>query len=482
MLRIDASTPMMPACPIMTSNKRMGSRNRSEESAPASLAGSLLRRMIGQSVLIGNFSRGSPVLVGMDEIDKEIQRCETLLDENLWKDIDILSRQERTLLAEFLIHLAELDRRDVCTRYGFSSVFAYLTRGLGHSEFEAIMRIKAARAACRFPSIYRMLRASEIHMTAVAMLEPFLNSENHRKLLGRAQGRRKHELEQLVAQLRPAAPEPCDRIRALPAPAKAPQLTTGTKVEPALELLPRPASAAPDASPPVSNEDSNPSEPPSPPALGDKDAARSGRKLFTFAGSMEVYEWFLQARDLLRHRFPEGRMEDIVGEALRRLVEAESPGRRKQRRAEKRAEGSTPAPPRPGASLAATGRADGSTPTLPTPLASARLAADRALSQGSAASGSCQGATDPQPRRIPRWVQDVVWRRDAGRCSYMGQTGIRCGETAWLEFDHIVPWARGGHSDDPSNVRLLCRAHNQAEARRAFPGSYPKLPPGAASI
>ena len=371
----------------------------------------------------------------MDEIEDEILRCGTLPDEDLWKNVHLLSKQERTLLAEFLIHLAELDRRDVCTRYGFSSVFAYLTRGLGHSEFEAIMRIKAARAASRFPSIYRMPRASELHMTAIAMLEPFLTSENHRKLLGQARGRRKHELEQLIARLRPPSPEPCDRIRALP-PAKAPRSALIPGDEPSLGLLPgRTCTAGPGplAFGTESSASAQQSSPPMP-ASEDEEGVEDGRKLFTFAGSVKVHELFLQARDLLRHKFPEGRMEDIIGEALRRLVKAEMPACRKRRVPKTRAAGDTPASPRPGASLAAISAS------------SSRLA-----------------------RRVPRWVQAAVWRRDEGACSYIGPTGIRCGETAWLEFDHIVPWALGGRSDDPSNIRLLCRAHNQAEARRLFP-------------
>jgi len=35
-----------------------------------------------------------------------------------------------------------------------------------------------------------------------------------------------------------------------------------------------------------------------------------------------------------------------------------------------------------------------------------------------------------------------------------------------LEYDHIRPLSLGGRSDDPANVRLLCRAHNALEARR----------------
>ncbi|MGE0172274.1 MAG: hypothetical protein AB7T49_05800 [Oligoflexales bacterium] len=31
-----------------------------------------------------------------------------------------------------------------------------------------------------------------------------------------------------------------------------------------------------------------------------------------------------------------------------------------------------------------------------------------------------------------------------------------------------MPFALGGRSDDPTNVRLLCRAHNRLHAEHAF--------------
>ena len=71
-------------------------------------------------------------------------------------------------------------------------------------------------------------------------------------------------------------------------------------------------------------------------------------------------------------------------------------------------------------------------------------------------------------RRIPQWVKDEVWKRDGGRCTFVAGDGRRCAETGGLEYDHLIPWALGGPSNDPKNIRLLCRAHNQALARKAF--------------
>jgi len=83
------------------------------------------------------------------------------------------------------------------------------------------------------------------------------------------------------------------------------------------------------------------------------------------------------------------------------------------------------------------------------------------------------GATE-QPRRqpsatnsarhVPARVRREVWRRDGGRCAFTSDDGHRCGSTWRLEFDHIVPVARGGASS-VDNVR---RSHNAHAAERVF--------------
>ncbi|WP_397427890.1 HNH endonuclease [Pseudolysinimonas sp.] len=47
----------------------------------------------------------------------------------------------------------------------------------------------------------------------------------------------------------------------------------------------------------------------------------------------------------------------------------------------------------------------------------------------------------------------------------MGTTGVRCLSRQFLELDHVKPRALGG-GDEASNLRLLCRAHNDSERRR----------------
>ncbi len=68
---------------------------------------------------------------------------------------------------------------------------------------------------------------------------------------------------------------------------------------------------------------------------------------------------------------------------------------------------------------------------------------------------------------VPAHVKRAVWSRAGGRCEWRLESGERCGCTARLEFDHVVPLARGGPSTI-ENVRLTCRPHNDMAARLAF--------------
>lgn len=59
-------------------------------------------------------------------------------------------------------------------------------------------------------------------------------------------------------------------------------------------------------------------------------------------------------------------------------------------------------------------------------------------------------------RTIPPDVQTEVWRRDMGKC-------VKCGSNERLEFDHIIPFARGG-SNTTRNIQLLCEPCNRRKA------------------
>lgn len=63
-------------------------------------------------------------------------------------------------------------------------------------------------------------------------------------------------------------------------------------------------------------------------------------------------------------------------------------------------------------------------------------------------------STARQP--IPAAVRREIWRRDEGKCA-------RCGSRERLEYDHIVPLAKGG-SNTARNIELLCESCNRSKS------------------
>jgi len=143
------------------------------------------------------------------------------------------------------------------------------------------------------------------------------------------------------------------------------------------------------------------------------------RVRFSFTGDEALLRKLARARAVLKRRYPAGKLEDIFAEALGLLLDKKDPACRLKRKA-----GLKRQPPPSQSAL--------------------------------------------ETRRIPQWVKDEVWSRDNGRCAFKAPDGTRCPERGGLEFDHVIPWALGGRSHDPGNIRLLCRAHNQLQGRRIF--------------
>lgn len=53
---------------------------------------------------------------------------------------------------------------------------------------------------------------------------------------------------------------------------------------------------------------------------------------------------------------------------------------------------------------------------------------------------------------IPQDIMDKVWNRDGGKC-------VKCGSQENLEFDHIIPFSKGG-ATSYRNIQLLCKKCN----------------------
>ncbi len=328
-----------------------------------------------------------------------LDECRALGDEELERSLKFLIDRERHGSAKLLAHLAEYDRRQLCARGGHASLYRYCIEVLRCDEGEAFRRVRAARVIRRWPEVLELIESGDVRLTALVVLHPVLTDANRKELFSSASGKTRRELEVLVARRFPDLPRP-DFMLPMNGRADAAYCAPPD----AREVLP--AGAAPPALRP------RPSEWQAIAPVG-MDRVRIG-----FDADASVTTLILRARQVLRHKYPEGRLEDVLREALEVLLERRDPQKRLELRCAK-AGGAAP-PPKP---------------RMP------RLG-----------------------RYIPARVKRAVWERDEGRCAWRHPDGTPCGSRDWLEFDHVKPFARGGRSDSPRNIRLLCRLHNRMAA------------------
>jgi len=64
----------------------------------------------------------------------------------------------------------------------------------------------------------------------------------------------------------------------------------------------------------------------------------------------------------------------------------------------------------------------------------------------------------PNRMHIPDDVKVVVWARDGGAC-------VKCGSKKDLQYDHIIPVAKGGNST-ADNLQILCQKCNLEKSDR----------------
>jgi hypothetical protein len=339
-----------------------------------------------------------------------------LSDADLLQRVTGLAARERNTMAELVAHLAEVESRSLELRQGYGSLFEYCRVALCFSEHEAYNRSTTAQAARRFPVILDMLTDGSINLTTVRLLAGHITAENHRGVLDAARGKRKSEVEKIVASLAPRPDVPMT-VRKLAAPA--PPAVSATSMGAA-------SSASATASPTFSFTSG---QPPAAPVVAAPfpvavTAARAQsaitaplapdryRLQVTISG--ECLQKLRLAADMLGHAVPNGDGAAVIDRALTLLLADLA---RKKFAATER--------PRPS-----------------------------------------RGTPNPASRHIPAEVKRAVWVRDLGRCAFAG-LDRRCDERRFLEFHHVKPYAGGG-PPTVENIQLRCRRHNQHEARAYF--------------
>lgn len=362
-----------------------------------------------------------------------------LSDRALDKSILTVRSRENTSTIELLYHLNEIEHRKRYLRKGYGSMFDYCVCHLHYSASAASRRIRTARCLRRFPELDDMLRRCEVNLSTVSRVASLLDDPSGRKLLERIRHKSQRDVDRLVASLQPESAYR-DQVRPVrvpvaPKPATTRPLPPPTAMTGAVPNVASPTTAAVAES--TLSASTTPVGEPAPGATTAAVVSTEEKFVVRFLVDPAFMAKVERAKALLSGRLGNPTFEKVFGVLLDEFIERESPEGRRERR-KRRQKKTEPRQKR---------RRDGGE------------------SPGKA------GPVEPSPgestRYIPAATRDAVYTRDGSRCTFVGDSGQRCRATRNLQIDHKVPFALGG-SNELSNLRLLCAAHNMGEAERIY--------------
>lgn len=277
----------------------------------------------------------------------------TVSDDDVVTRLSELVGIERCVLADVLAHIAEVDVRKIYLAYGCSSMYGYCTRVLGMPESGAYRRICAARLARRWPRVFADVAAGQLSLSGLNVLAPHVGDDD--ALLRAARGKSTRAIKQMVASVHPSED-------------------------------------VPDSVTPISDD----------------------RVVVRFCASTAFRDKLDEAKALLSHSVPDGRLEDVLERALDAVID----------KTRKRRFARTDAPRQP--------RSGGT-----------------------------------RTRHVPAPVKRAIIARDGERCTFVGKDGRRCDARAFVQFHHDDAFGRGGDHDD-ATMRLLCAGHNGLLAEQEY--------------
>ncbi len=335
--------------------------------------------------------------------------------------------REHGALADFLLALAEFDRKRGWRELGYASLFPFLHRELRLSKAAAFFRKTAAELVQRFPDVLEPIRDGRLCLTSVVELAKVLTPENRDRVLPRFFHCSKQEARAVSAELAPDS-QPVRRtvVTAVSPPTLTvvqgatppqPQCCPGTAgVEPNGEATPpaetpsqtvRPGELHPPQS-------GGPDRPAGAPPRDTAEPLTADLRRLHITVSKRFLDKLEAARAVLSHSVLGATTEVILETALDLVLERDA--KRK--------------------GLAGRPRRAGATPPIGSPC-------------------------------VPAAVRREVWKRDGGRCQWPLASGGVCGSTVRVELDHVRARGQGGRAT-VENMRLLCRFHNDLAARVAY--------------
>jgi 5-methylcytosine-specific restriction endonuclease McrA len=331
----------------------------------------------------------------------------------LLRDLKALAAQDCVHLAKLLAHIGEVQARKIYRDAGQSHMYAYCINVLHYSEDAAGRRIHVAGVARRIPALLDAIAEGRLHLTGACEIAAHLTPENAEQLLASVTHKTKEQIKVVVAALAPR-PDLEERVTPIPpAPSEAPEAAPLAQPAQVVANIEAPSALAQMAASAGAEVPSAPSR------VTPLSPERYGVQFTVDQATRELLE---RAKQLLSD--PEARkLENVFKRALTLLV----------RDLERRKCAATDKP---------------------------------------------RKAKRPEtPYAITAAVRREVWLRDEGQCTFHSDEGHRCESRSDLELEHIDPKARAAIEGrtttiTAADVRLLCRAHNQLMAERAYGAEF----------
>jgi 5-methylcytosine-specific restriction endonuclease McrA len=319
---------------------------------------------------------------------------------NLIKSLKAGVLEEKKLLADCLILLSEIMKRNIHTKSGYSSLHKYCLSILPLSKGAVYRRTQVAGKIHRYPILLDLIGSGKLTLTAASVIVGNIGVNTSDSQIISFVGKTVDEIKDLIGESdRHEAPDSISRTkdRLIEVPVDSSRIGSSEFT----------SSSQLGSSTPVQNN-AEPNSCLDRSETPQKEFIKEKRYVVQFTGSEALNKKLKRAREVLSHKYPNGKCEEIIGEALDALLAKFAPENQKSNNMDK-----------------------------PHNEDSAYI-----------------------PRKMKR---DAL--KNAGYCCELTTTnGKRCDERSKLEIDHIISRAHGGKTTR-SNLQVLCKAHNNGKAK-----------------
>ena len=413
-----------------------------------------------------------------------------------------LMKNETVVTVSLLEYLGEIEERKLYLEEGYSSMFDWMHNKYKYSRGAAWRRIKSAMAMRQYPMLKDLLLSRELNITTLSSLANHLTAENALSRIEMCRGKTEREIEQLVA-LFDAESENSntvinykgnkvrkEKVKVIAVKKDAPSCKAENSKN--LELFA-------DFNSVKSSEISESAECAEISDIADGNAAKDGQEVssgdeessskpefvyrIVLTADQELFDQLEELRINLSTKLPRG---SSYSELIKHAVVSCNKAMCKQPKTKSHS-GKLETIALKDTSSVGSPKAEQNLETDQNPEIGQKVdqieAQDQMVGQNVphilgeveqlvtemriTKKGKVPNTAAKHSRYIPKKVAAEVRARDGNCCSFVGKDGKRCSSQWDLEIDHIVPHCLGG-ANEPSNLQLLCRAHNCHRAEQMF--------------